>query len=185
MSGHSFPEATYYDNYSEDEGNDEDKATDASSADEEDEDEDEDDFVPKSRGDSGPANKKRRLSQRDDPPISSSSTIPITAPASTPAASLPQPLPGRTLEPSIINAEPLDEFIREIADWILRIAGGKNYIEASLRVYLIVVLNQPIFAKVEAKIGILIDSRTGMRLNIPVLSETSLLKSSHMSTHKF
>lgn len=129
MSGHSFPEPTYHDNYSEDEGN-EDKVTGASSAGEENEDEDEDDFVQKPRNDLGPANKKRRLSQRDDRPASSS--IPIAAPSSASSVPLPRPLPGPILEPSIINAEPLDEFIREIADWILRVATGRDYIEVSI-----------------------------------------------------
>jgi hypothetical protein len=128
MQEHPFPEATYHDNYS-DEENDGDRASEASSAG--DEDEDEDDFVTKPREDSGPSNKKRRLSQRDDPPASSNITVSTVAPASTSAA-LPQPLPGLILEPSIINAEPLDEFIREIADWILRFASGRNNIEVSL-----------------------------------------------------
>lgn len=56
-----------------------------------------------------------------------------------------------------------------------RLHRGEYYVVLS-----ITVLNPPIFAKVEAKIGILTDSRTGTRLNLPVMSETSPLTSSHI-----
>jgi len=109
-------------------------------------------------------NKRRRLSpnpvEEQTTLASSSSSHPLPA---TQSQSHPHPAPTHhapqaqgVLEPSIINAEPLDEFIREIADWILRNAAPLSHVE------------------IEAKIGILIDSRTNKRLNLPVLSETIL-----------
>jgi len=60
------------------------------------------------------------------------------------------------LEPSILNAEPLDEFVLEIADWIHKVSLGKQNIE------------------VEAKVGLILDTRTNERVNLPVLTETIL-----------
>jgi len=62
----------------------------------------------------------------------------------------------RALEPSWINAEPIDEFIREIGDFIIRATKGRTNVE------------------VEAKIGVLIDTRTNQRLNLPAVSEIIL-----------
>lgn len=62
---------------------------------------------------------------------------------------------GGTLEPSILNAEPFDEVMREVADWIFNTAQGHANIE------------------IEAKIGLLIDTGTGQRVSFPVLTETS------------
>jgi hypothetical protein len=53
------------------------------------------------------------------------------------------------LEPSIIAAEPFDEFLMEIADWIAHVTHGLQNVE------------------VEAKIGTLIDTRSGERLQLP------------------
>ena len=63
---------------------------------------------------------------------------------------------------SILGVEPLDEFIREVADFVYclittRPADLKGEIE------------------VEAKIGILKDRGTGNRLQLPVLVETSMI----------
>lgn len=63
---------------------------------------------------------------------------------------------------SILGVEPLDEFIREVADFIhhlitTRPADLKGDIE------------------VEAKIGVLKDRGTGNRLQLPVLVETSMI----------
>ncbi|KAH7927762.1 mRNA triphosphatase CET1 [Leucogyrophana mollusca] len=72
------------------------------------------------------------------------------------AASLPP------LSLSILGVEPLDEFIREIADFVHHMimtrpnVGGEGKVE------------------VEAKIGILRDKVSGRRLSIPVLVETIL-----------
>jgi polynucleotide 5'-triphosphatase len=63
---------------------------------------------------------------------------------------------------SILGVEPLDEFIREVADFIhhlitTRPADLKGDIE------------------VEAKIGVLKDRGTGNRLQLPILVETSMI----------
>lgn len=63
---------------------------------------------------------------------------------------------------SILGVEPLDEFIREVADFIYhsistRPADLKGDIE------------------VEAKIGVLKDMGTGNRLQLPILVETSMI----------
>lgn len=60
-----------------------------------------------------------------------------------------------TLEPCILNAEPFDEVMREVADWIYEMAMGHEHVE------------------VEAKIGLLIDTGTGQRLSFPIRTETS------------
>jgi hypothetical protein len=59
------------------------------------------------------------------------------------------------LEPSFVNHEPLDEFIREVADWIYSHANGEPNIE------------------VEAKFGTQIDEGSGTRLRLPILVESS------------
>jgi len=63
---------------------------------------------------------------------------------------------------SILGVEPLDEFIREVADFIHHM-----------------IMNRPNFSgvdakvEVEAKIGVLKDNMSGRRLILPVLVETS------------
>jgi len=59
------------------------------------------------------------------------------------------------LEPSFVNHEPLDEFIREVADWIYFHANGQPNIE------------------VEAKFGTHLNEETGVRLRLPILVESS------------
>jgi len=59
------------------------------------------------------------------------------------------------LEPSFVNYEPLDEFVREIADWIYHHANGQPNIE------------------VEAKFGIQLNEQNGTRLRLPILVESS------------
>lgn len=59
------------------------------------------------------------------------------------------------LEPSFVNYEPLDEFIREVADWIHCHANGQHNVE------------------VEAKFGTQINDETGARLRLPILVESS------------
>jgi len=139
-AAHQYKEATYYDEYSGDEdnvgaANSEQDGSDLVDSDES------DDFLPPRPA--PPAtesiNKKRRLSPREDP--------------NRPHQS--EPAPGsQTLEPSIINAEPLDEFMREVADWIIQHTRGKQNVE------------------IEAKVGLLIDTRTRTRLYIPIQVET-------------
>ena len=59
------------------------------------------------------------------------------------------------LEPSFVNHEPLDEFTREVADWIYCHANGQPNIE------------------VEAKFGTHLSEETGTRLRLPILVESS------------
>lgn len=62
---------------------------------------------------------------------------------------------------SILGVEPMDEFIREIADFIYHMIGMRPRDSPGAMV------------EVEAKIGILRDRLSGNRLNLPVLTETS------------
>ena len=59
------------------------------------------------------------------------------------------------LEPSFVNHEPLDEFIREVADWVYYHANGQPNIE------------------VEAKFGTHLSEETGTRVRLPILIESS------------
>lgn len=64
---------------------------------------------------------------------------------------------------SILGVEPMDEFIREVADFIYHMIGIRpRDIPGAV-------------VEVEAKIGILRDRLSGNRLNLPVLTETSKL----------
>ncbi|KAG6905473.1 hypothetical protein DXG01_002490 [Tephrocybe rancida] len=70
---------------------------------------------------------------------------------------MPQALPPLSL--SILGVEPLDEFIKEIADFIHHM-----------------IITRPDFAgniEVEAKIGVLRDKASGQRVGLPVLVESS------------
>ncbi|EED81037.1 mRNA capping enzyme [Postia placenta Mad-698-R] len=71
----------------------------------------------------------------------------------------PSNLPPLSL--SILGVEPLDEFIREVADFIHHMIGqrpeGANGVE------------------VEAKVGVLRDKVSGQRLSLPVLVETTII----------
>jgi hypothetical protein len=62
---------------------------------------------------------------------------------------------------SILGVEPMDEFIREVADFIYHMIGIRPRDIPGAMV------------EVEAKIGILRDRLSGNRLNLPVLTETS------------
>lgn len=62
---------------------------------------------------------------------------------------------------SILGVEPVDEFIREVADFIYHMIGMLPRDTPGAMV------------EVEAKIGILRDRLSGNRLNLPVLTETS------------
>jgi len=74
----------------------------------------------------------------------------------------PAPLPPLSL--SILGVEPLDEFIREIADWvhhmIMTRPGAAEYPGGKV--------------EVEAKIGVLRDRGSGARFVLPVLVETGM-----------
>ena len=68
--------------------------------------------------------------------------------------------PKPALQPSILGVEPLDEFIRDIADFIhFHISNRPPDTGGAI--------------EVEAKIGLLKDRNNGQRLQLPVLVETS------------
>lgn len=72
---------------------------------------------------------------------------------------------GSSLPPlslSILGVEPLDEFIREIADFVHHKITTRPNMHPQAKV------------EVEAKLGVLRDRSTGQRLMLPVLVETSL-----------
>ncbi|KAG8904789.1 mRNA-capping enzyme subunit beta [Tulasnella sp. 403] len=131
---------------------------------------DEDDFVPRPHHDSPPPipyqpppNEtsaqalKRKASDPVYQAIASSSKSTTNGGANPfpepPSAKRQRPEP---LEASILCAEPLDEFVMEIADWVHRNAQGRSNVE------------------VEAKVGMIIDTRSDERINLPVSSETIL-----------
>lgn len=62
---------------------------------------------------------------------------------------------------SILGVEPLDEFIKEIADYIHHMIATRPDFGADAKV------------EVEAKMGVLRDRTSGKRLALPVLVETS------------
>ena len=64
------------------------------------------------------------------------------------------------LSPSIIGVEPLDEFVREIADFIHYTISTRPPDAGGV-------------VEVEAKIGVLKDKGSGQRLQLPVLVESS------------
>ncbi len=74
---------------------------------------------------------------------------------------LPQELPS--LSQSILGIEPLDELIREVADWVHYVITHRQELAGVV--------------EVEAKIGVLRDTATGQRLNLPVLTETGMYHS--------
>lgn len=60
---------------------------------------------------------------------------------------------------SILGVEPLDEFIREVADFVHHTIMTRQEVEG--------------LVEVEAKIGVLKDKASGQRIQLPVLVETS------------
>jgi hypothetical protein len=70
-----------------------------------------------------------------------------------------QPLPALSL--SILGVEPLDEFIKEIADFVHHMVMTHSQEIPNAKV------------EVEAKIGVLRERTSGQRLALPVLVETS------------
>ncbi|GAA5839992.1 hypothetical protein JCM9279_005234 [Rhodotorula babjevae] len=94
---------------------------------------------------------------------------PASAPSPAPAARPPPPPPAPTatavapgqprLEPSIFNVEPIDEFTREVADWLWGFCAQLDWDKV----------------EIEAKVGLLTDSRAGgSRVHLPVPIETIL-----------
>lgn len=60
----------------------------------------------------------------------------------------------------MLGVEPLDELIREVADWVHYVVMNRQELAGTV--------------EVEAKIGVLRDTATGQRLNLPVLTETGM-----------
>lgn len=136
---------------------------------EEDEDEDEDDFLPHRRkySDDEDANENAdeekipAKRQRYSPSVengSSMSAPPLSAKVqNTSSVSRPLAFAGSrpALEHSIINVEPLDELIKDVADFVHHlIANRRECVE------------------IEARIGVLRDPK-GQRIRLPVSTETS------------
>lgn len=69
----------------------------------------------------------------------------------------PHTLPPLSL--SILGVEPLDEFIKEIADFVHHMIVNRPDVAGTV--------------EVEAKIGVLRDKASGQRLSLPVLVESS------------
>jgi len=106
-------------------------------------------------GDKEPSPKRARHNDESceaakvNQPVSASSTM-------NTSSSLPP------LSLSILGVEPLDEFIREIADFVHHMIMTRPNVHPEAKV------------EVEAKLGVLRDRTTGQRLMLPVLVETSM-----------
>lgn len=98
-----------------------------------------------------PAKRPRRSTP---PPVASTSNSAHSTNGNGHASALPP------LSLSILGVEPLDEFIREVADFIHHMIATRPPDAAGS-------------IEVEAKIGILRDRASGQRLQLPVLVETS------------
>jgi len=85
------------------------------------------------------------------------SILPTTSPVMNNALNLPP------LSVSILGVEPLDEFIREIADFVHHMVMNRPNMGPDARV------------EVEAKLGVLRDRASGKRISLPVLVETILV----------
>ena len=95
---------------------------------------------------------------RHTPPTDRARTNGRNAPSSSSPSSSSSALPPLSL--SILGVEPIDEFIREVADFIHHtITTRPAELQGDI--------------EVEAKVGILRDKGTGNRLQLPVLVETS------------
>ncbi|GAA5837669.1 hypothetical protein JCM11251_002290 [Rhodosporidiobolus azoricus] len=99
-------------------------------------------------------------------PPSSHGRVPPPPPPPAPGftSAPPPPPPARRqadlpLEPSVFNVEPIDEFTREVADWLWGFCAGLDWDKV----------------EIEAKIGLLVDQRAGgSRVHLPVPIETIL-----------
>ena len=92
--------------------------------------------------------------------VKNNSIFHTTSPTATlPIMNNPSNLPP--LSVSILGVEPLDEFIREIADFVHHMVTTRSNMSPDAKV------------EVEAKLGVLKDRTTGKRISLPVLVETS------------
>jgi polynucleotide 5'-triphosphatase len=96
---------------------------------------------------SPPPSKRARLTQ------------PPSQPVQTPNGLMRDSLPPLSL--SILGVEPLDEFIKEIADFVHHMIQTRPDLPGAS-------------VEVEAKVGVLRDKVTGLRIAPPVLVETSM-----------
>jgi polynucleotide 5'-triphosphatase len=74
-----------------------------------------------------------------------------------------EPQDGASLPPlsiSILGVEPVDEFIKEVADFVHHMIINRPDVNGHV--------------EVEAKVGVLKDKMSGQRLLLPVLVETSM-----------
>jgi polynucleotide 5'-triphosphatase len=114
------------------------------------------DSQSQSSGEESPPPRKR--ARHDD---ESSEATKVNQPASAPFS---MSTPGSSLPPlslSILGVEPLDEFIREIADFVHHKIMTRPNMHPQAKV------------EVEAKLGVLRDRSSRQRLMLPVLVETS------------
>ncbi|GAA6060867.1 hypothetical protein JCM10212_006247 [Sporobolomyces blumeae] len=104
-----------------------------------------------------PSSSRQPLPPPPPPPSASASAPSASTPASAPhLARRGSELP---LEPSVFNVEPIDEFTREVADWLWGFCAPLDWDKV----------------EIEAKIGLLVDSRAGgSRVYLPVPTEAIL-----------
>jgi polynucleotide 5'-triphosphatase len=107
---------------------------------------------------SPPPSKRPRHSSTSQPNGNSNANTPTAASGQSTTGTSAQ-LPPLSL--SILGVEPLDEFIKEVADFVHFMISTRP--EPSLNAQV----------EVEAKIGVLRDRLSGQRLMLPVLVETS------------
>ncbi|GAA5838057.1 hypothetical protein JCM5353_003382 [Sporobolomyces roseus] len=118
------------------------------------------------RPSSSPSSEPSSLPTQMPPP---SNTHPRSRPTSSSAHRPPPPppppnVPRRSsgeskLEPSVFNVEPIDEFTREVADWLWGFCSQLDWDKV----------------EIEAKIGLLVDQRQGgQRVYLPVPTEAIL-----------
>ena len=110
--------------------------------------------------DEGPTAKKARLSG-SHPPASFTPRSTSNGHSAHAGSGGQMSAPMKPLSLSILGVEPLDEFIREIADWIHELIMNRNP-------------NMKGHLEVEAKLGLLKSRETDSRIYQPVRVETSV-----------
>ncbi|SCZ89961.1 BZ3500_MvSof-1268-A1-R1_Chr1-3g01691 [Microbotryum saponariae] len=97
--------------------------------------------------------------------IAAPAPIPPPAPVPKPKPPPPPPPPQNTLEPSIFNVKPIDEFTREVADWLWGFCQGLDWN----------------VVEIEAKVGLLVDVRykNQTRFSLPTPIEHIIMDDSN------
>ena len=95
------------------------------------------------------------------PPPSKRRRGPSDAPESNGSPHHPSTLPPLSL--SILGVEPIDEFIKEVADFVYYMISTRPQSDPNMKSRV----------EVEAKVGVLRDKSSGLRLALPILVETS------------